>query len=213
MTTKSEKSAIVKHLKLPGVVTSTYLKLPARMSYRELEETLAILGQLGRSVGWWVIDAILYAEDKLKEDQFSQIVEALGWNPHTMQNALSVGRAFPPSRRREALSLGHHEAVARLDKEDQEHWLDLAEEGDKLENGEQKAWSVSTLRKQMRALGPASSPGENGSESPTAALDTGPVLAEGLVVGIRWAAEGIVRYQLNAVSEVEGVLQVNGRRV
>jgi hypothetical protein len=58
---------------------------------------------------------------------------------HTCYNMVSTAKAFPWERRRhtKTLSFEHHRIVASRDNEQQEYWLDLAEEGE---------WSVARLR-------------------------------------------------------------------
>jgi hypothetical protein len=142
-------------LGIPGArVTATSLHLPYDLSYNDTAEVLRTIGAIGRSSSWWILDALLYAEERFPESQFSQLAEELGLRPHTLLNMLSVGRAWPPARRREGLEFGHHEALAGLEAEDQEHWANLAEEGEVLVNQERKRWSVSRLRQELRALRP-----------------------------------------------------------
>jgi hypothetical protein len=58
---------------------------------------------------------------------------------HTAYNMVSTAKAFPWERRRhtQTLSFEHHRIVASRDDEQQDYWLDLAEEGE---------WSVARLR-------------------------------------------------------------------
>ena len=74
------------------------------------------------AIGRW----ILYMEGKYGE-KYAQAVTEIGLHPHTAQNYASVCERFPPSRQREALSFGHHEAVAYLEPAKQDYWLDRAE--------------------------------------------------------------------------------------
>jgi hypothetical protein len=56
-------------------------------------------------------------------------------------NMVYVASRFDFSRRRENLSWSHHETLAALEPDEQEGWLDRAE---------QHRWSVSDLRLMMR---------------------------------------------------------------
>lgn len=142
-------------LSLPGKITDLALTLPPGLSYEEVRDGLRFVGRTGRALGWWAADLLVYAEVHFGEAQFSQLAEELGYAPHTCQNLLTVGHAWTPKRRRAGLDLGHHAALARLDPEDQVHWAELAEAGDRLPNGEVKRWTVSRLREELRALTPA----------------------------------------------------------
>src|SRR5882724_3074926 len=113
---------------LPGKVTPTSLTLPRGLSYEQTAQALRLLGGIGRACMFWVADALLYAETHFGEDKFSQLAEELGFAEKTLHNALRVAVAWPPKRRREGLEFGHHEALAALEEEDQEHWASLAEQ-------------------------------------------------------------------------------------
>lgn len=141
---------------LPGSLTKNGLglNLPPGLTYAQVEHGLRLLGDMGRSVAFWAGDLLLYADTRFGEAKFSQLADALGWAPHTLQNALTVARSWPAGRRRAALDFGHHAALAHLEEEDQEHWAGLAEAGEKLPNGEVKRWSVSKLREALKALNP-----------------------------------------------------------
>lgn len=141
-------------LGLPGKITDTALVLPPGLLYEEIRDGLHLVGRIGRSLGWWAVDLLLYAE-YFGEARFSQLAEELGYAPHTLQNLLTVGHAWAPKRRRAGLEIGHHSALAHLDHEDQEHYATLAEKGDILPNHESKRWSVTRLREELRALNPA----------------------------------------------------------
>lgn len=65
-----------------------------------------------------------------------------GYDAQTLMNMVYVASRFPISRRRENLSWSHHETLAALEPEEQDHWLDEARK---------HRWSVSDLRVMLRA--------------------------------------------------------------
>ena len=138
---------------LPGRVTAVSYDLPAHLRIEEWAQALQLLGRMSISVSWWIGDALIFGERRYGE-QMAQYVSELGLSEKTMLNALWVCKSVHPSQRRDApLSFGHHDAVARLAPEDQDAWLNRAEAGDVLPNGEKRPWSVSRLRQELRALG------------------------------------------------------------
>jgi len=95
-------------------------------------------------MGWVVADWIIFGEGRYGEVCWQGVAET-GLEPHTIKNLLAVARAFPPSRRRDALSVSHHEAVAALPAAEQDRLLDLAE---------QSSLSVTGLRTEARGARP-----------------------------------------------------------
>jgi hypothetical protein len=194
---------------LPGKVTPLSLTLPAKLSMQDWTHTLGLLGNMAQGVSFWIADALVYGEDAYGEI-FAQSVDLVGINPKTAMNLMAVGRAIPASRRREALTFGHHQAVAILEPKEQDRWLDLTERGDQLPNGERKRWSVARLRAELKALGTG-----DGDTPAAVRTDSVPVIAEGREISVRWP-QGLTRYVVERVraTGLEAVdLEVIARRV
>lgn len=153
---------------LPGTVTETSLILRPDMKITEWVKAIRLLGRMNRGMSWWICDALIYGEDHYGE-KMAQYAEETNLSVHSIANMLWVGRAWPRSRRREALSFGHHEALAAMESEDQTHWAGMAEQGETLPNGERKPWSVTRLREELRAV----RPGRKKAEEPVAAPISG----------------------------------------
>jgi hypothetical protein len=137
-------------LGIPGTISDTSLALPPGLTYDQVRNSLRLIGRIGRAISWLAADCLMYAETQFGEGKFSQLAEELGWAPHTLQNVLAVGRAWPPARRRPALDFAHHAALVSLTVEEQEEWASRIEEGDTLPNGERKRWSIARLREALR---------------------------------------------------------------
>jgi hypothetical protein len=76
-------------------------------------------------------DALNFGEEKFGEDYAQAIDETRKWmqvSAKTIHNAMWVMRHVDSSRRRELLSLSHHEAVASLEPVEQDELLSLAED-------------------------------------------------------------------------------------
>ncbi len=98
------------------------------------------IGVVGRSVQWLLGDWIAYGNAKFGE-RYSRASKITGYDTQTLMNMVYVASRFAISRRREMLSWSHHETLAALEPEDQDHWLDDAE---------LHHWSVSDLRTMLR---------------------------------------------------------------
>lgn len=83
------------------------------------------LGHMGRSAGWWIGDWLRYGNAAYGE-RYVRAARATGYDVQTLMNMVYVASRFPASRRRENLSWSHHEALAALEPEEQDMWLDQA---------------------------------------------------------------------------------------
>lgn len=115
-------------------VDSWFALTPTEFSARrpataeEVESVLWEFGVTHRSIHYWIGDALLYCEARFG-DKWSQYVPDLPvYSLKTMQNDMWVCRAINPSRRREALSFGHHAVVAALNENLQDIFLLKAED-------------------------------------------------------------------------------------
>jgi hypothetical protein len=125
------------------IVDVVRLALPADLDRVRWDEIGTNLGHLERAVAWWVGDWWAFGEHR--HGARRQITEQPGWQGpayQTCANAAAVCRAFEFSRRREALSFSHHEAVAALAPMEQDRLLDEAE---------QEGWSRQQLRYVVRS--------------------------------------------------------------
>lgn len=99
-------------------------------------------------------DAFNFGERTFGEEYAQAIDSARKYmrlNMKTVQNAAWICASIEPSRRREALSLSHHEAVAALDDAEQDELLALAEN---------EGLSVSALKKVVSERHPKTAKGK-----------------------------------------------------
>jgi hypothetical protein len=99
------------------------------------------IGAVGRCIQWLLGDWIAYGNAKFGE-RYARAAKITGYDTQTLMNMVYVASHFPISRRRESLSWSHHEALAALGLEEQDHWLDQATT---------HRWSVADLRMMVRA--------------------------------------------------------------
>jgi hypothetical protein len=97
-------------------------------------------GEIGRCSQWWLGDWIHYGNARFGE-RYTRAVKLTGYDSQSLMNMVYVASRFEISRRRESLSWSHHAALAALDVETQEYWLERAL-ADKL--------SVADLRVELR---------------------------------------------------------------
>lgn len=111
------------------------------LNAREWAEAGSRIGSVGRNIQWLLGDWIAYGNQNFGE-RYARASKISGYDPQTLMNMVYVATRFSVSRRRENLSWSHHEALAALEAEDQDRWLDQAA---------QHRWSVSDLRMMLRA--------------------------------------------------------------
>lgn len=108
-----------------------------RKSWRQVGE---LLFKLEGSLQWLIGDWLAFGIDR-KYGELGKFAEMTGKDEKTLSNYMTVARAIEMSRRRDGLTFGHHEAVTKLDIEEQDQALAYA-----LENG----MSVAQFRKVIR---------------------------------------------------------------
>lgn len=125
-------AALAQEAMLPGRLREDGYELPANLPYERWLSIGETLQQMERSVQWWLGDWWNYGERHYGEMAAQATKDAVkdrtGYAYSTIQNAATVAAKFEKSRRRDNLSWSHHEAVARLQADDAEVVLDLAEE-------------------------------------------------------------------------------------
>lgn len=99
------------------------------------------IGAVSRAIQWLLGDWIAYGNLKFGE-RYVRASRITGYDTQSLMNMVYVASRFSVSRRRENLSWSHHEAVAALDDEKQDYWLDQAFE---------HRWSVADLRMMLRS--------------------------------------------------------------
>jgi len=134
------------------------------LDVREWAEVGRRIGSVGRNIQWLIGDWIAYGNQKFGE-RYARASKISGYDPQTLMNMVYVATRFAVSRRRENLSWSHHEALAALNPEEQDSWLDQAA---------LHRWSVADLRTMLRMsrreLAGGSEGMEAGSEQPLPTL-------------------------------------------
>jgi hypothetical protein len=127
-----------------GIIVRTVgVALPPDLDLERWHAIGTNLSCFGRAIPWWVGDWWAFGEHRYGARR--EMTEDPGWQGpayRTCANSAAVCRAFEISRRREALSFSHHEAVAALPTAEQDRLLDLAE---------REGWSRQRLRHAIKS--------------------------------------------------------------
>jgi hypothetical protein len=84
------------------------------------------LGVMGRSAGWWIGDWLTYGNHVFGE-RYARASRITGYDAQTLMNMAYVASRFDVSRRRGMLSWSHHAEIAAMEPEEQDYWLERAE--------------------------------------------------------------------------------------
>ncbi len=96
-------------------------------TFEEWKKCGEFLKQAEKSVQFWIGDWLNYGEHRWGE-MYTQAIEITGQEYKTVRNEKWVSSKIELSRRRDNLSFSHHAEVAQLEPEEQDYWLDKAEE-------------------------------------------------------------------------------------
>lgn len=139
-----------------GIVSATGIALkdetPEKEWHRITEEVCRIFEFTGKKHGQAAMmlgDLLRFGEEKFGENYAAVIDSTRDYirvQVKTLTNWQWIAGKIAPSRRRENLTLGHHEAVARLAIEDQDKFLTLAED---------EGFNVKELRGAIREARPS----------------------------------------------------------
>ncbi len=131
--------------RLPGeqvLMSGVGLRISNDLSFEEWEKAGHQLSGIVDSSSWWLGDWLVYGKKNFS-DRYVRAIRAAGLQYQTLRNYAWVSRRFDLSRRRSRLSFQHHAEVASLPTEEQDWWLDRAE---------QATWTTKQLRNQIRAV-------------------------------------------------------------
>jgi hypothetical protein len=122
------------------LTTKVGLHIPAALSFDEWKLAGRRLSGIVDSSCWWLGDWLVYGKDRYS-DRYQRGIAAVGLQYQTLRNYAWVSRRFPLDRRRTALTFQHHSELASLPIEEQDKWLDWAEQG---------TWTTKQLRSAVR---------------------------------------------------------------
>ena len=117
-----------------GDFAETSLKLPSGMGFEAWDELGLKLVRINKACEWWLVDWLLYGMARFGElapsaRAIASAFDGEAWQlaPRTVENYLSVGRAFPPERRLRGLGISIYQAVQGVqNRQKQEEILEEA---------------------------------------------------------------------------------------
>jgi hypothetical protein len=122
------------------LATRLGLRFAGALSFEGWERAGEQISRIVSSSAWCLGDWIVVGQSRFT-DRYKQVIDAVGLDYQTVRNYAWVARRFEMSRRRDTLSFQHHAEVASLPPEEQDHWLDRAED---------LGWSRNRLRQEIR---------------------------------------------------------------
>ncbi|MBB5958524.1 hypothetical protein FHS29_005132 [Saccharothrix tamanrassetensis] len=122
------------------LTTRVGLRIPDSLNFDTWERAGVQLSRIADSSVWCLGDWLIYGQSNYV-DRYRQAVEMAGLEYQTLRNYAWVARRFELWRRHEKLSFQHHAEVAALPPDEQDRWLDRAE---------QNNWSRNQLRNHRR---------------------------------------------------------------
>lgn len=121
----------------------TDLIIPQKLSLEEHQLWLSYFANIYDKSQWYIGALIIKGQAEYGE-MYAQVIGETGLSYSTVANCASVYRKIESSRRRENLSWSHHEAVAKLEPQDQDKYLEKADSG---------KWTRQKLRTQLKEAG------------------------------------------------------------
>jgi hypothetical protein len=118
----------------------TALSLPENLpldSWKQIGEQIHVISDAS---AWWIGDWLVFGRDKYP-DRYKRAIGETSLEYQTLRNYAWVAGRFDASRRRDRLSFQHHLEVAALPQDQQDLWLQRAE---------QSGWSRNDLRAELR---------------------------------------------------------------
>jgi hypothetical protein len=137
---RGEEGNRLRELEVAISMTPTAWAVAGDLSLLEWSQSGRRLGIIGRGTGWWIGDWLNYGNLRFGE-RYVRAARITGYDVQTLMNMVYVASHFEPARRRPNLSFSHHAELAALSPEDQDHWLERAEN---------ERLSVRCLREEVR---------------------------------------------------------------
>ncbi|MFD0490370.1 LmbU family transcriptional regulator [Saccharopolyspora erythraea] len=139
---RSLDSGREKRVERSGEVLATQvgLQFPHSLPFEDWERAGKKITRIVNSSAWFLGDWVVYGQARYS-DRYRRAIETARLDYQTIRNYAWVARRFELSRRRDKLSFQHHAEVAALPVDQQDRWLDRAEEA---------GWSRNQLRQHIR---------------------------------------------------------------
>jgi len=110
--------------------TETGLQLPENLDWKEWRVLFEGYSHMAKCVPWAIGDLLVYGESHYGEDvsqAMSDFMAKTRYTQGTIYNLVYISRNVPPWNRNPNLSHSFHYEVAKMDSQEQVHWLARAE--------------------------------------------------------------------------------------
>ena len=109
-------------------VSKNKLEFETSLSFNEWKEVGKFLKQVEGSVQFWIGDWLNFGKKKYEHGRYNEALKELGYELHSLHQMAWVSDSIECSLRREHLDFSHHKEIASLPSNEQEQWLEKAEE-------------------------------------------------------------------------------------
>ncbi|MFZ4816738.1 MAG: hypothetical protein ACOYL5_19535 [Phototrophicaceae bacterium] len=118
------------------------ITVPDDLNEQEYGDLGAFLLDMGSRLNWLLGDWLAYGENRQWGETYQKVAEQFGYEYQTLMDYAYVCRNVNFSFRNEKLTFTHHRAVAALEPDAQQYWLNMAAEN---------TWSITQLKQAIRA--------------------------------------------------------------
>jgi N6-adenosine-specific RNA methylase IME4 len=126
--------------------TGTGLKVTGRPTLEQWRACGAQLARIEGAVQWWIGDWVNYGR-KAYGEKYTEAIETIDLDQHTLENYAYTAQNIQSSRRREMLPFSvHAEVVGLPSAREQDQWLERAATGD----GDGVPWTRAQLRRALQ---------------------------------------------------------------
>ena len=102
-------------------------RVPARLSWSELEERVRNVGKLKRALPFYVGDLVLACDEH--GEKGSQLINEFGYSEGALANLRYVAKRFPPDERDSGLPWSVYQSIAPFDKRTRDRLVNEALDG------------------------------------------------------------------------------------
>lgn len=110
-------------------IKPTGIEFHQDLSFDEWDDLGTKLAPVGKSISFIIGDWINYGQ-KTFGDKYTEAISRTGMDYGYLRNIAYVARKVDLSCRHDNLGFEHHAVVAKLEPEEQQHWLDMADDND-----------------------------------------------------------------------------------
>ena len=124
-------------------ISKTGLIFNDSIAFNEWKDIGSLLKQVEGSVQFWIGDWLNFGKRKYEHGKYEQALQELEYEKQALKDFCWVSESIETSLRKDNLEFSHHKEVASLPPEEQQQWLETAE---------QEQLTVRELREQIKEV-------------------------------------------------------------